>query len=224
MNISLIGWSHLGSLIVKNLQQPWHNVPHAGPKWPNFVKKKKVTLLMGGPTDPLWFRKEMLLTGGPTPIRANVLNFSICFGVPSYCITYVILVLKIKFRNMSCCGKYMCEYQTKKHKPFSHWLECEFCERREGPPSELAAVAFRYYTDCGATSLPFDKSLPFPSTGLNIIDYGVYSLAKEKNHCFQYLTFGTSFAFTWSISDHFSALKGVQGCKCQDKGFGLSQF
>ena len=23
MNISLIGWSHLGSLIVKNLQQPW---------------------------------------------------------------------------------------------------------------------------------------------------------------------------------------------------------
>ena len=59
---------------------------------------------MGGPTDPLWFRKEMLLTGGPTPIRANVLNFSICFGVPSYCI-------------------------TKKHKPFSHWLECEFCER-----------------------------------------------------------------------------------------------
>ena len=24
MNISLIGWSHLGSLIVKNLRQPWH--------------------------------------------------------------------------------------------------------------------------------------------------------------------------------------------------------
>ena len=24
MNISLIGWSHLGSLIVKNLWQPWH--------------------------------------------------------------------------------------------------------------------------------------------------------------------------------------------------------
>ena len=24
MNISPIGWSHLGSLIVKNLQQPWH--------------------------------------------------------------------------------------------------------------------------------------------------------------------------------------------------------
>ena len=119
---------------------------------------------MGGPTDPLWFRKEMLLTGGPTPIRANVLNFSICFGVPSHCI-------------------------TKKHKPFSHWLECEFCERREGPPSELAAVAFRYYTDCGAASLPFDKSLPFPSTGLNIIDYGVNSLAKEKNQCFQYLNF-----------------------------------
>ena len=24
MNISLIGWSHLGSIIVKNLRQPWH--------------------------------------------------------------------------------------------------------------------------------------------------------------------------------------------------------
>ena len=26
MNISLIGWSHLGPLIVKNLRQPWHKL------------------------------------------------------------------------------------------------------------------------------------------------------------------------------------------------------
>ena len=100
------------------------------------------------------------------------------FGVPPYCMIYVRLVLKIGFRNMSCCGKYICEYQ-KSTSPFHIDWSVNFVKGGKAPP-ELAAVAFRYYTDCGAASLPFDKSLPFPSTGLNIIYYGVHSIAKAK--------------------------------------------
>ena len=186
-------------------------------------KKKKGNITHGGPNWPPMVQKRNVTHGGSDAYKGKCLKFFHLFWSAFLLYNIRNFGVKDKVQEHELLWKVHVWVSNKKAQALFTLTGVWILWKEGRPPPELAAVAFRYYTDCGAASLPFDKSLPFPSTGLNIIYYGVHSLAKAKNHCFQCLTFGTSFA--WAISDHFSALKGVQGCKCQDiQGSGLSEF